>query len=76
MIWFDGGVMQSTLDHFDGDFEKAKTSSKVTGRNALPYRLKPRKNVLIIAPAGGREVRAALTWNAERLPGSSWTPRL
>jgi hypothetical protein len=69
MLWFDGGMMQSALDHFDGNYDKEKNSSKVTGPNSLAYRLKPRKNVLIIAPSGGRELRAALTWGAEKITG-------
>jgi hypothetical protein len=69
MIWFDGGLMQSNIDQFDGDFAAEAHTPQVTGPNSLTYRVRPRKNVLIIAPAGGREVRAALTWGAEKITG-------
>ena len=69
MIWFDGGLMQSSIDRFDGDYEEAKHTPSVTGTSSIAYRVKPRKNVLIIAPAGGRELRAALVWGAEKVTG-------
>ncbi len=69
MIWFDGGLMQSSIDRFDGDYGKEKYVGKVNGACSIAYRLKPRENVLIIAPAGGREVRTALAWEAEKITG-------
>ena len=69
MIWFDGGLMQSAIDRFDGDYWKEKDSERVNGAYSIAYRIKPRKNVLIIAPAGGREVRTALVWGAEKVTG-------
>ena len=69
MLWFDGGLMQSAIDRFDGDYEKAKKSRTANQATSIPYRLKPRKNVLIIAPGGGRELRAALVWGAKKVTG-------
>ena len=69
MLWFDGGLMQSAIDHFSGDLSAARTDTRTSGENSLAYRLKPRQNVLIIAPAGGRELRAALAWGAGRVTG-------
>ena len=67
IIWFDGGMMESGIDRFDGDYEYGKKG--ILGANSIVYRLEPRRNVLIIAPAGGREVRAALTWGAQKITG-------
>ena len=67
MLWFDGGMMESAIDRFGGDFDKE--DRRIRGANSVAYRLKPRRNVLIIAPAGGRELRAALTWGAEKVTG-------
>jgi predicted membrane-bound spermidine synthase len=74
MLWFDGGVMQSNIDRFDGDYEAEKHKKQVTGPNSLVYRIRPRENSLIIAPAGGREVRAALTWGARHVTGVELDP--
>jgi predicted membrane-bound spermidine synthase len=68
-IWFDGGLMQSNIDRFDGNYDAERQTSQVSGPNSLAYRLTPRDNVLIIAPAGGREVRAALAWGAAKVTG-------
>lgn len=74
MIWFDGGLMQSAIDQFDGDFEEARMDPRVRGANSLPYRLRDSEDVLIIAPAGGREVRAALAWGAGKVTGVELDP--
>lgn len=69
MIWFDGGLMQSAIDRFDGNYEKAKRSKLMNQATSIPYQMKKRKQVLIIAPAGGRELRASLVWGAEKVIG-------
>ncbi|MGZ8874832.1 MAG: spermine/spermidine synthase domain-containing protein, partial [Halobacteriota archaeon] len=74
MIWFDGGLMQSAIDQFDGNFEEARMDSRIRGANSLPYRLRDSEDVLIIAPAGGREVRAALAWGASNVTGVELDP--
>lgn len=56
MIWFDGGSMQSHLKRYESD----ESSSDVAFAGGMPYRLKKRNNVVILASSGGREVGWAL----------------
>jgi predicted membrane-bound spermidine synthase len=74
MLWFDGGLLQSNIDQFDGDYDAERETVQVSGPNSIVYRLRPRAKSLIIAPAGGREVRAALTWGAGHVTGVELDP--
>lgn len=74
MLWFDGGLMQSNIDRFDGNYEEERSLNRVSGASSLAYRLKPRNNALIIATAGGREVRVALAWGAKRVTAVELDP--
>jgi predicted membrane-bound spermidine synthase len=76
MIWIDGGLMQSDLDLFNGDYEEERQRPRGSGAASIVYRLRPRKNALIIAPAGGGEVRVALAWGAERVTGVELDPSI
>lgn len=73
-IWFDGGLMQSNIDEFGGDYEDERTRKRASGPASIAYRLQPRKNALIIASAGGREVRTALAWGAQRVTAVELDP--
>lgn len=73
MIWYDGGSMQSHMFHNGGRLENLPghiTESSGT----LAYRLRPRKNTLILASAGGREVIWALSQGAERVTAVELDP--
>lgn len=74
MIWFDGGLMQSNIDKFDGNYEEESKLKRVSGASSIAYRLRPRDNALIIATAGGREVRVALTWGAKHVTAVELDP--
>jgi predicted membrane-bound spermidine synthase len=74
MIWFDGGLMQSNIDHFNGNYDEERGLKRVSGASSIAYRLRPRNNALIIASAGGREVRVALTWGAKRVTAVELDP--
>lgn len=76
VIWIDGGLMQSNIDEFDGNYDEERTRNRATGPASLAYRMQPRKNALIIAPAGGREVRTALAWGAQRITGVELDPSI
>ena len=69
MLWFDGGLMQSALDGFDGNYEHAKSDPRMHEATSIPYRMRSRDHALIIAPAGGRELRSALVWGAKHVTG-------
>lgn len=73
-IWFDGGVMQSDIDRFDGDYAAERELKRATGAASVAYRLQPRDSSLIIASAGGREVRTALAWGAKKVTAVELDP--
>lgn len=76
LIWIDGGLMQSDLDMFNGNWEEERQRQRGSGPASIAYRLRPRENALIIAPAGGREVRVALAWNAGRVTAVELDPSI
>jgi spermidine synthase len=74
MIWFDGGSQHSRMmppDH-------ALTASQLDGfqksSTTLAYRLKQRKNVLVLASSGGNQVRGARHFGAEHVTGVEIDP--
>ncbi len=73
-LWFDGGLMQSNIDPFDGNYDAERSLKRANGASSIGYRLRPRDNALIIASAGGREVRVALAWGAKRVTAVELDP--
>jgi predicted membrane-bound spermidine synthase len=76
LIWIDGGLMQSDIDKFDGNYDEERQRERATGPSSIAYRIRPRENALIIAPAGGGEVRTALAWGAGRVTAVELDPSI
>jgi spermidine synthase len=74
MIWFDAGTMQSNIFRIDKGDEFKKHPYVTASSGNLPYRLRPRKNVLAIASSGGREVLWALSNETERVTAVELDP--
>ena len=69
MIWFDGGLMESGIDRWDGSWDAVRAADKNRGANSIAWRIAPWRSGLIIAPAGGRELRSALAWGQGTVTG-------
>ncbi len=65
MIWFDAGSMQSHVFPFGGDVEQMPSALPMNSSGVLPYRMKQRDRVLVLASSGGKEVLWALAHGAK-----------
>ncbi len=66
-LWFDGGSMQSLLIVGDARVPPALLVGYRENSMTLPYQLRRREHALVLASAGGNQVRAALRYETRRV---------
>ncbi len=67
MIWFDGGSQQSRMLPPESALTEVQLEGFKASSTTLAYRLRPRKNVMVLASSGGNQVRGALHFGAEHV---------
>ena len=74
MIWFDGGSQHSRMMPPDDALTESQIDGFHKSSSTLAYRLRPRKNVLVLASSGGNQVRGATYFGAEQVTGVEIDP--
>jgi predicted membrane-bound spermidine synthase len=74
-IWIDGGINQSALLKFSGDYENDFDHDYWDGRQVtLVYQIRDPGRVIIIGPAGLKELVAAVGYRAAHVTGVEMDP--
>ena len=83
-IWISGGINESSIYQFDGDFEtlragapeNIKHAQSIVHYDVLPYLLKTNATVCMIGTSGGSDTMNALRYGARKVVGVEMDPMI